>query len=692
MDMSPIDDDNDFAIRHSQKGALRQIAITPDAATCKDCLAELDDPNDRRFRYPFINCTNCGPRYTITFDVPYDRPNTTMGVFNMCPQCQAEYENPADRRFHAQPNACPVCGPKVWLTDANGKEIESQNPITDTIKLLQQENIVAIKGLGGFHLAVRADSDKALAELRKRKYRKAKAFAVMVRDIDTAKQFAHISDEAEKLLISIERPIVLCPKKDIAPLSPAVAPASRFFGIMLPYTPLHTMLMAGDFCALVMTSGNNSDEPIESTNAGALEKLGQIADYFLMHDREIYTSCDDSVVKVFKGEPLILRKARGYVPTPITVHRRCDSDILAVGAELKNTVTYFKDDKAFVSQHIGDLEGTATYDSFVRTIEKLGALTGARPEVIACDLHPAMLSTRFAESYHGVEIVCVQHHHAHIAAVMGEHHLDGPVIGLSADGVGYGADGTVWGCELMTVWPSHYDRNGCLENVLMPGGDAASKNPWRMAASYLVHTFGPNQGLQIARELLGNINAAEIDVIGQMIKSGINSPECSSLGRFFDAVSALVGLCRQNTYEAQAAIELETSVDINIKDCYPAEIMQNAGFKTLMVKPIIQAIVQDLRAGVEKEIIAAKFHNFVVAGLTNMAAELAGELDINIVALSGGVFQNDLILTRLIQALQSRGLRVYFNQALPVNDGAVSFGQAVVADAVIAEKLNKIKD
>jgi len=475
-----------FTIRPSTDGGLRRVAITPDAATCADCVRELGDPGNRRFRYPFINCTNCGPRYTIVSDVPYDRPNTTMRVFEMCPECRAEYEDPTDRRFHAQPNACPKCGPRVFLAGADGGSIDSDDPVREVVRLLEGGAIVAVKGLGGVHLAVRADSADGVRELRRRKYRKAKAFAVMVRDLAAAQALAQVDSAAEALLAGVERPIVLCPKKDGAILHDLVAPNSRFWGIMLPYTPLHALLMQGSYPALVMTSGNNSDEPIEHENESALRRLGGIADIFLLHNRGIYTSCDDSVVKTFRGAPLMIRRARGYVPRPVSLERRADGDILAVGAELKNNVTFLKGERAFISQHIGDLAGAATYESFQRTVEKLGALVGARPRGVACDMHPAMLSTRFAESYKEVPIIRVQHHHAHIASVMGEHDVEGPVAGIAADGVGYGTDGAVWGCEGLVAWRDRFERRASLAPVPMPGGDAASREGWRMAVSYLI--------------------------------------------------------------------------------------------------------------------------------------------------------------------------------------------------------------
>jgi hydrogenase maturation protein HypF len=680
----PVDSqETTFTIQRSQTDSSKRSAIVPDAAPCADCLGELLNARDRRYRYPFINCTNCGPRYTIIFDIPYDRPNTTMRTFEMCPQCRAEYEDPTHRRFHAQPNACGDCGPKVWVADGKGEQIETEDPISNTVELLEQGKIVAIKGLGGFHLAVRGDCDSGVTALRERKYRKAKAFAVMVRDIDTARELADIDETAEGLLGSIERPIVLCRKRQGRILSEQVAPGSRFWGIMLPYTPLHMLLLQGDFPTLVMTSGNTTDEPIESENNSALEQLGGIADYFLLHNRDIYTSCDDSVVKPFRGKPMLLRRARGYVPSPIRLHRQSEVDILAVGAELKNTVTYVKGHEAYVSQHIGDLKGTATYDSCLRTIEKLGALIGSRPKAVACDMHPAMLSTRFAQTYQDVQLISVQHHHAHIAAVMGEHDLEGPVVGIAADGLGYGTDGTIWGCELLACWRDRFERRGYLAPVPQPGGDAASREPWRMAVSYLIHAFGLENGLIQAQSIFKEIDPNKIQTVADMCVRKINSPPTSSLGRLCDAVSALLGICLTNTYDAQAPIELENSVDETIQEAYPLEVADEDGHKILQVASMIKALVTDLKSAVDIGVMAAKFHNSLVAGMARWGQELALELDTNIVAVSGGAFQNDIFLSRLVERLETVGLNVYTNEKLPVNDGCISFGQSVVADALL---------
>ena len=684
-DVAVRGDEEGFRIDVSQSSEQRRAVITADAATCEDCLRELADPTDRRHRYAFVNCVNCGPRYTIICDVPYDRDNTTMRTFAMCADCRGEYDDPSDRRFHAQPNACRVCGPKVWLVDAAGQPVQCQDAIAETVGRLEAGRIVAVKGLGGFHLAVRADSDEAVAALRERKYRKAKAFAIMVRDVEAARKLAIIDDATEKVLRDRARPIVLCRKKDGAGISDQVAGLSRHWGVMLAYTPIHTLLLAGDYPALVMTSGNNSDEPIESTNDGASARLGRIADFTLLHDRDIYTSCDDSVVKVFRGRPLVLRRGRGYVPEGLAVQRRSRGDVLAVGAELKNTITYLKGGQAFVSQHIGDLKGAATYESFVRTVEKLGALIDGRPKVVACDLHPQLASTRYAQSYEGVRVAPVQHHHGHIAAVMGEHDLAGPVAGLAMDGVGYGTDETVWGCEALAVWRERFVRWGHLQPVAQPGGDAASREPWRMAVSYLMAAFGDEQGLALAREMLEGVEGAKIEAVAEMVTKRVNAPVSSSLGRLFDAASALLGVCQVNTYDAQAAIELEYAADEAESGGYPVAIVRQGDRRVWSSAAGVRALVADWRAGVDRATIAGRFHNFVAAALVQLGEGSAEAVGTDKVALGGGVFQNELIFTRVVEGLEEKGMRVYFNEKLPVNDGAISFGQAVVADAMLAE-------
>ena len=478
-----------FAIAQSTELAQRSTLISPDVAVCADCLAELFDPADRRFGYPFINCTNCGPRYTIIDDVPYDRPKTSMRRFAMCRACQAEYDDPDDRRFHAQPNACAACGPQVRLLDARSGEVAGADPVRKTAELLGQGRIVAVKGLGGFHLAVDARDEAAVARLRKRKGREEKPFAVMSRDLESVRGYASVDDRRAALLTAMERPIVLLEKRRPDPLAPSVSPGNRYFGVMLPYTPLHHLLL--DRCPdpLVMTSGNLSEEPICIDNREALERLNGIADAFLVHDRDILLRADDSIVRRAAGQTRFLRRSRGYVPVPVFLQRP-QARVLACGAELKNTVCLTKENRAFVSQHIGDLENLETYGFLDRTVQHLRRILDIRPDIVACDMHPDYLSTRYADAQTGVERIRVQHHHAHIASCLAENRTDGPVIGLAFDGTGYGTDGCIWGGEVLVADTRRFQRVGHLAYVPMPGGAAAIREPWRMAVSYLYDAFG----------------------------------------------------------------------------------------------------------------------------------------------------------------------------------------------------------
>ncbi|MFI4912162.1 MAG: carbamoyltransferase HypF [Sedimentisphaeraceae bacterium JB056] len=681
-----VEDDDTFVIKCSMHTSERRMSITPDSSVCDDCLKEMLDPMDRRYHYPFINCTNCGPRYTIAFDIPYDRSNTTMYKFKMCPDCQREYDDPDDRRFHAQPNACPVCGPKVWLTDETGKLTQCDDPVDEAIKLLEQSKILAIKGLGGFHLAVRADDTEAVERLRSRKYRKAKAFALMAKNIEAASQFAMINPCAEKLLNGIERPIVLCPKKDNDSICEPVAPKSHYWGIMMPYTPLHTLLMAGNYPALVMTSGNNTNEAIETDNDSAVIKLRGIADNFLFHNRDIYTYCDDSVAAVVNNHPMIIRRARGYAPRPIAVKRQSNVDIIAVGSDLKNCITLLKDNQAYTSQHIGDLENPSTHESMRQTIDKLSALTFAHPKVVVCDMHPAMFSTRIANSMK-MPVIKIQHHHAHIAAVLGEHQLEGSVIGLAMDGAGYGTDDTIWGCEFLLASKKEFKRLAHLESILMPGGDMAARQSWRMAVSYLLRSFGYKQGTQYALALPFGIDPGDIEVVIEMLKKDINCTPSSGLGRLFDAVSSLIGVCQRNEYEAQAAIDLEYMANKEIGDAYDfISSKENNELLTISAKYVIAEIIADMERNIETSIISAKFHNAVINMLEKTSCQLAESHNCNIIALAGGVFQNRFILEKLIYRLKDKGLDVYYNERLPVNDGSISFGQSIIADAIYAQQ------
>ena len=551
----PVNDYKDFTIVDSKGQAVMTTLISPDVSVCDDCISELFDPSDRRFQYPFINCTNCGPRYTIIDDIPYDRPKTSMKHFKMCPICQEEYDDPENRRFHAQPNACKDCGPHISLYDNTRKKVATPNPIEKAATLLKQGGIIAVKGLGGFHLAVDAENNKAVARLRKRKYREEKPLAIMSYDVEHIRRYAQVEPEEEKLLTSPQRPIVLLKKIEPNSISEAVAPRNRYFGAMLPYTPLHYILLSHNFTALVMTSGNLSDEPIAIDNEDAFDRLSNIADYFLIHNRDIYLRSDDSIVRKSAGFTRFIRRSRGYVPIPVFLNKKVPS-ILACGAELKNTICLTKGNHAFLSQHIGDLENLASYDFFQLTIRHMKRILDINPEIIAFDLHPDYLSTRYAEEQQDIQKIQVQHHHAHIVSAMAENMLDGPVIGLSFDGTGYGSDGTIWGGEILFAEIEKFSRAAHFAYVPMPGSAAAIKEPWRMAVSYLYDAFG--EGFwDLDLPFLKKIDHNKLKIIVKMISKQLNSPHTSSLGRLFDGIAAIAGIRNHVFFEGQAAMELE---------------------------------------------------------------------------------------------------------------------------------------
>lgn len=674
----PLGPYQDFRITHSRGESAMATLISPDVAVCADCLAEMFDPADRRFRYPFINCTNCGPRYTIIDDIPYDRPKTSMRHFAMCAACRAEYEDPLNRRFHAQPNACPVCGPQVALWDNRGNEIISEDPIRQAAELIRQGRILAVKGLGGYHLAVDATQPAVVARLRRRKQREEKPFAVMSSDLTAIRTYALVGPEEETLLFSIQRPIVLLPKAGSFALADEVAPGNRFVGAMLPYTPLHHLLLAEEFAALVMTSGNLSEEPIAIDNTDAFTRLAGIADYFLTHNREIYLRSDDSVIRRAAGETRFLRRSRGYVPVPVFLNRPLPP-VLACGAELKNTVCLTKGSQAFLSQHIGDLENLATYEFFQQTIAHMQRILGLRPELIACDLHPDYLSTRWAQEQTGVPVVAVQHHHAHIVSAMAEHRIEGPVIGVACDGTGYGPDGTVWGGEVLVADESGFERAAHLACVSMPGSAAAIKEPWRMAVSYLQDAYGdawPDLDLPLPEEAGGS----KLRIIREMIVKRVNSPLTSSLGRLFDGVAALAGLRSRVNYEGQAAMELEMAAADETEERYEFE-WEGCDPIRILPAPIIRGVVEDLALRVPLPTVGARFHNTVVEVFAEVCARIGRERGLNRVVLSGGVFQNARLLEGITPALEARGFEVYSHRLVPANDGGIALGQAVAAAA-----------
>ncbi|MGE5255419.1 MAG: carbamoyltransferase HypF [Hyphomicrobiales bacterium] len=666
----------EFRIAPSRGDAAMATLISPDVAICGDCLREMFDRADRRYHYPFINCTNCGPRYTIIDDIPYDRPKTSMRHFTMCALCQAEYDDPLNRRFHAQPNACPVCGPRVSLWDARRQEIREADPIAAAADLIRQGKILAVKGLGGYHLAVDALNPSAVARLRQRKLREEKPLAVMSPDLAAVQTYALVEPAEEKLLMSIQRPIVLLRKKAPHPLAEEVAPRNPYVGAMLPYTPLHHLLLSHGFSAMVMTSGNLSEEPIAIDNEEAFVRLADIADAFLVHNRDIYLRSDDSVVRRAAGETRFLRRSRGYVPVPVFL-RQTLPPVLACGAELKNTVCISKGGQAFISQHIGDLENLATYEFFQKTIAHMQRILDVRPEIIACDMHPDYLSTRWAEEQADIPKVSVQHHHAHIVSCMAEHKLEGAVIGVSCDGTGYGPDGTVWGGEVLVADVQNFERAAHLVCVPMPGGAAAIKEPWRMAVSYLKDAFdGGLWGIDLP--VLREAGADKVRLMVEMMDKRINSPLTSSLGRLFDGVAAIAGLRSRVSYEGQAAMELEMAAAGESDSWYEYTCEEGPPWR-IMSAPIIRGVVGDIRKGLSVSAISVKFHNTLVLIFRDLCELIRRQRDLNRVVLSGGVFQNARLLTGLIPALAARGFEVYSHRLVPTNDGGIALGQAVIA-------------
>jgi len=672
-----------FAIAPSRADGERQALVSPDTATCADCLAELDDPADRRHRYPFINCTNCGPRFTIVRDVPYDRPATTMASFAMCPDCAREYHDPADRRFHAQPVCCPACGPSLALVDREGRPAGGE-PLAGGAARLLAGAVVAVKGLGGYHLAADAASEPAVAALRARKHREDKPFAVMVADLAGARALCAVDPAEEAMLASPRRPIVLLarrPSEGRAAVAASVAPQNRSLGVMLPYTPLHHLLLAAVGRPIVLTSGNVSDEPITYLDAEALERLGGIADWFLVHDRPIHVRADDSVVRRFRGRELPLRRSRGFAPQPLGLPWPFPRHVLACGAELKHTFCLAKDGRAFVSHHIGDLENYETFRSFTEGVEHFRRLFAVEPEVVAHDLHPEYLSTKYAVELDGVELEGVQHHHAHVAACLADNGEPGPVIGVAFDGLGFGADGTIWGGELLVADLEGFRRAGHLEVVPMPGGAAAIREPWRMAAAWLDAALGGQVPERLA--VVGR-NLDRWERVVALARSGTASPATSSAGRLFDAVAAILSVRDAVNYEGQAAVELEQLADPGEPGAYPARVAGAGGDGAplrLAGTDLVRSVVEELEAGVAAPLVAARFHNGL-AGLTVAACRsLRDATGLETAALSGGVFQNLLLLERTVAGLERAGFRVLVHSRVPPNDGGISLGQAVVAGA-----------
>jgi len=691
-----------FVIRASTDTPGTSTLIPPDAATCDDCLREIRDPANRRFGYPFTNCTNCGPRWTIIDRIPYDRPHTSMAPFVMCSACRAEYEDLHDRRFHAQPNACPVCGPQVRLAGALGATDRTGSPLDRAAEALARHAVVAIRGLGGFHLAVRADLSEPVQRLRQRKHRTAKPLAVMVPDLAAARTLAVLSVVEEKLLCSPTAPIVLVTRRDDAPIAPEVAPGHRRLGLMLPSTPLHHLLFDAladhGISTLVMTSGNTSEEPICIGNDEARDKLSAIADAYVLHDREIRRRADDSVLQVVGDRMMVLRRSRGLAPVPVFLPTAGTTEpILAVGTQLKNTVCLLKDGRAFLSPHVGDLGQLAADGFFRETVSTLQDVLECEPRILAHDQHPGYTTTIWARRqkrlHPELHLVPVQHHHAHLAAVLAEHQLTGPAVGLIMDGTGYGRDGTIWGGEVLLGDAHDFRRVAHFEPVPLPGGDAAIKAPWRQAVSYLRHTYGPDFFAAHPDEF-GFQGDRPLDAVLEMLDRNLNCPMTSSCGRLFDAVAAIVGPWTEATYEAQAAIELAAlTTSAAVRSARPfavvladlaTRIAEHEGKPEPLALPVT-SIISSVRtarlAGVTPAMISAMFHRTLIDVLARTAGWAATAAGVQDIVLGGGVFQNEILLSELEQRLTRDGWRTWCPEQVPPGDGGVSLGQAAVAAA-----------
>ena len=685
-----------FQILQSGREGQPSALVSPDVAPCGDCLSELFDPGDRRYRYPFINCTNCGPRFTIVRAVPYDRSQTTMRAFELCPACRAEYEDPANRRFHAQPNACPACGPTARLIDRSGRTLAAKDPVRAAAMALAAGQILAVKGLGGYQLACRADDEAAVTLLRRRKRREEKAFALMVSDLAAAGALVGLTASEESLLESRQRPIVIARRGSGARVAESVAPHSPDLGVMLPSTPLHHLLLADADATLVMTSGNISDEPIAHHDDDALHRLRAVADVMLVHDRPIQVPADDSIVRSLGtgwAHPLMLRRSRGYVPASVALPLAAPP-LLACGAELKSTFCLAKGSRAWVGHHIGDLKNWETLRSFHDGIAHFERLFAVAPEVLVHDLHPNYLSTGYALEREGVSLLAVQHHHAHFAACLAEHRERGPAIGAIFDGAGLGPDGTVWGGELLAGDLERVERVGHLKPVRLPGGDAAVREPWRMACSWLLAAFDGDAPLDRdppgstpvpppPAAIAAQIDRARWEQVAELARTGMASPITTSVGRLFDAVAALCGIRLTVSEEGRAAMELEAAAAATERGAYPLPI---TGTEMLLLdaRETVRAIVRDLAGGTSVTVVSARFHNGLAAATAAAVSRLAERRCLDTVVLSGGAFQNRLLLERTSAALRRAGLRVLIPRALPPNDGAIAYGQAAVAAALLA--------
>ncbi len=702
-----------FTILQSRASSTPSTMVPADIALCDDCRQELLDPADRRYRYPFINCTNCGPRFTIVESIPYDRPSTSMAPFPMCAACQAEYDNPDNRRFHAQPNACHICGPQISWHARTGEQLFSPEPHTDTdpvsfdpgqvneyplaetIRALNDGLIVAIRGIGGFHLVVDASSEAAVTRLRQRKHRKSKPLAVMMADLDMIDSFCHLTPAASQALTSPAHPIVLLTRRESSQLAPSLAPGMGELGVMLPYTPLHHLLFATAGCptSLVMTSGNNTGEPLCTGNQEAISRLGTIADFFLLHNREIVTRIDDSVLRVMQERPRCLRRARGFAPGSVAVAHDLQATLpplLACGSAQKNTFCLVQENKAYVSQHIGDMVNIESLDFFKESIYHVQTMLKLTPQLIVCDLHPDYLSSGYGRELAdelNVPRILVQHHHAHAVAVMAEHGLKDPVLAIVLDGTGLGADGTIWGGEILEVSLTDFTRLGCLDPLALPGGDAAAHQPWRMGLAALHHAGEEalvHSDLPVSLQGIADDKRAAILT---MIRTHLNTPMTSSCGRLFDAVAALLGVRLESEFEGQAAMELEAlSVSAGNKgeradearESWSAEISRRDGLVIIENKPFIRWMLHEIQQGTPAVTLAMDFHRWLIAGFACAVQQIAATSPIRTIVLSGGCLQNRIIMEGLFQALEENGFQVYTGEEIPVNDGGISLGQAVI--------------
>ena len=668
---------DDFAIAPSKGGGDRSLSIPPDLATCPECLAEIFDPANRRYRYPFTNCTNCGPRFTIARDVPYDRAATSMAGFRMCAECQREYHDVHDRRFHAQPNACPACGPRLHVLLPDGATPKVRDPIRHAADALRAGLIVAVKGLGGYHLACDASSSTAVRRLRARKRRDEKPFAVMARDLGSALSLVALDDQGRVLIESTERPIVLGWRQDGAPVADEIAPDSRLLGVFLPYTPLHHLLLADAGGPLVMTSGNLSDEPIAYRDDEALCRLRGIADLFLAHDREIVTRCDDSVATIIAGGPVVFRRSRGHVPRPVRLSGAVARPVLGAGALLKNTFCLAAGREAWVGPHIGDLENLETYASYQESIERLERFLQIRPEIVAHDLHPEYLSTSYARARRGLDMVAVQHHHAHVASAMAEHGLDGPVIGVAFDGTGYGTDGTAWGGEVLVADYRTYVRVGTCRAVPLPGGDTAIRQPWRITLALLEDAFDGDPPIE-QLPLFEKVADTDVALVREMLRRAVNAPLAHGMGRYFDAFGALALARPAVSFEGQLALAFNVIADPAEREWYPWELARQGELLQLDFRRALRQATFEVIGRAPVELVAARFHNTIAVATAELVRTAARRHRGVPVVLTGGCFQNARLTEALVAALSPQ-FTVYTHRQVPPGDGGIALGQVAIA-------------